>query len=88
MRAWNGLKTAMGILLRVKFGIAVENPNLIIYTPEADSARENMKKDTVFQAELQKKPDHADPTGKTCMHPVPGRRRRFSGQKNGARGEI
>jgi hypothetical protein len=51
MRAWKGLKTAMGNVLRVEFKIAVEKSYLIIYTPENDSAREKREKDGGFQAE-------------------------------------
>ena len=40
-----GSENSHGNVLRVEFGIAVEKFYLIIYTPEADSAREKRKKD-------------------------------------------
>ena len=67
MRAWKGLKTAMGNVLRVEFKIAVEKSYLIIYTPENDSAREKREKDGRFPANGNKKAGlHASGPKKWC----------------------
>jgi hypothetical protein len=47
MRAWKGLKTAMGNVLHLRLKSSI----LIIYTPVADSAREKREKDRGFSGE-------------------------------------
>ena len=55
MRAWKGLKTAMGSYSGLSSELQSENLNLIIYTPEADSAREKSEKDGRFSGNGDKK---------------------------------